>query len=85
MDLPLSGPDSSVKRPGFATGRGVSRLQLGRHEALPRQNGRAERLNRSLATEWASRQVFTSNDERATALAPWLEHYSTPRRDNARG
>ena len=41
----------------------------------PWQNGKVERLNRTLATEWAYRQVFTSNDERAAALAPWLEHY----------
>lgn len=33
----------------------------------PWQNGKVERLNRTLQTEWAYRQVFTSNDERATA------------------
>lgn len=49
----------------------------------PWQNGKAERLNRTLATEWAYRQVFTSNDERAAALAPWLEHYNTRRRHSA--
>ena len=38
----------------------------------PWQNGKVERFNRTLATEWAYRQVFTSNDERAAALAPWL-------------
>ncbi len=36
----------------------------------PWQNGKVERLNRTLATEWAYRQVFTSNPERAAALAP---------------
>jgi len=36
----------------------------------PWQNGKVERLNRTLATEWAYRQVFTSNDDRAAALAP---------------
>ena len=49
----------------------------------PWQNGKVERLNRTLATEWAYRQVFTSNDERAAALAPWLEHYNTERRHSA--
>ncbi len=39
----------------------------------PWQNGKVERLNRTLATEWAYRQVFTSNAARAAALAPWLE------------
>jgi transposase InsO family protein len=49
------------------------------------QNGKVERLNRTLATECAYRQVFTSNDERAAALAPWLEHYNTERRHSALG
>ncbi len=51
----------------------------------PWQNGKVERLNRTLATEWAYRQVFTSNDQRAAALAPWLEHYNTQRRHSALG
>ena len=51
----------------------------------PWQNGKVERFNRTLATEWAYRQVFTSNDERAAALAPWLEHYNTGRRHSALG
>jgi transposase InsO family protein len=51
----------------------------------PWQNGKVERLNRTLQTEWAYRQVFTSNDERAAALAPWLQHYNTERRHSALG
>jgi len=51
----------------------------------PWQNGKAERLNRTLITEWAYRQLFTSNDERAAALAPWIEHYNTQRRHSALG
>jgi transposase InsO family protein len=51
----------------------------------PWQNGKVERLNRTLATEWAYRQVFTSNDKRAAALAPWIEHYNTQRRHSALG
>ena len=51
----------------------------------PWQNGKVERLNRTLATEWAYRQVFTSNEQRAAALAPWLEHYNTERRHSALG
>jgi transposase InsO family protein len=51
----------------------------------PWQNGKVERLNRTLVSEWAYRQVFTSNDERATALAPWIEHYNTRRRHSALG
>ncbi len=51
----------------------------------PWQNGKVERLNRTLVTEWAYRQMFTSNDERAAALAPWIEHYNTQRRHSALG
>jgi transposase InsO family protein len=51
----------------------------------PWQNGKVERLNRTLATEWAYREPFTSNAERAAALAPWLEHYNTERRHSALG
>ena len=49
----------------------------------PWQNGKVERFNRTLQTEWAYRQVFTTNDERAAALAPWLDFYNTRRRHSA--
>jgi transposase InsO family protein len=51
----------------------------------PWQNGKVERLNRTLQIEWAYRQVFSSNAERTAALAPWLEHYNTQRRHSALG
>jgi transposase InsO family protein len=49
----------------------------------PWQNGKVERFNRTLQTEWAYRHVFTSNDERTKALAPWLDTYNTRRRHSA--
>jgi transposase InsO family protein len=51
----------------------------------PWQNGKVERLNRTLQTEWAYRQIFASNDERTAALAPWLKFYNTERRHSALG
>jgi transposase InsO family protein len=51
----------------------------------PWQNGKAERFNRTLATEWAYRQVFATNTERADALQPWLDFYNTRRRHAALG
>jgi transposase InsO family protein len=51
----------------------------------PWQNGKVERFNRTLQTEWAYRHVFTSNDERTAALAPWLNDYNTRRRHSALG
>ena len=51
----------------------------------PWQNGKVERFNRTLQAEWAYRHVFTTNDQRAAALAPWLEIYNTRRRHSALG
>jgi transposase InsO family protein len=51
----------------------------------PWQNGKAERFNRTLQTEWAYRHPYTSNDQRTTALDDWLEHYNTDRRHHALG
>ena len=51
----------------------------------PWQNGKVERYNRTLASEWAYRHPFTNNDERSAALAPWLNHYNTQRRHSALG
>jgi transposase InsO family protein len=51
----------------------------------PWQNGKVERLNRTLTTEWAYRQAFTTNLARTNALAPWLDYYNTQRRHSALG
>jgi transposase InsO family protein len=45
----------------------------------PWTNGKVERLNRTLATEWAYKPRYTSNQHRADALAPWLNFYNTER------
>jgi transposase InsO family protein len=63
--------------------RGIDHVLIRPH--CPWQNGKVERFNRTLQTEWAYRHVFTSNDERAAALAPWLEDYNTRRRHSALG
>jgi transposase InsO family protein len=42
-------------------------------------NGKIERLNRTLAAEWAYSRVFDSNAERAALLPTWLEHYNLNR------
>jgi transposase InsO family protein len=67
----------------LCTTNGIRHLFIRPH--CPWQNGKVERLNRTLLTEWAYRQVFTSNADRAAALAPWLEHYNTQRRHSALG
>src|SRR5690606_5113739 len=47
----------------------------------PWQNGKVERFNRTLQTEWAYRHVFLTNTDRTAALAHWLEQRSSPPRD----
>ena len=49
----------------------------------PWQNGKVERFNRTLASEWAYRRVWLSNDDRTAALAPWLKYYNTQRAHSA--
>jgi transposase InsO family protein len=51
----------------------------------PWQNGKVERFNRTLQTEWAYRQVFTTNTERTAALPDFLDYYNHRRRHSAIG
>lgn len=51
----------------------------------PWQNGKVERFNRTLQTEWAYRQPFNSNDERTQALPDFLNTYNHHRRHHALG
>ena len=62
---------------------GITHVLIRPH--CPWQNGKVERFNRTLQTEWAYRSVFDSNEQRTHALAPWLEHYNTHRRHTALG
>lgn len=45
----------------------------------PWTNGKVERLNRTLATEWAYSRPFTTNAERAALLPTWLDTYNLDR------
>lgn len=51
----------------------------------PWTNGKAERLNRTLLTEFAYAQPWTSNNQRLAALDSWLTHYNTQRAHSALG
>jgi len=51
----------------------------------PWQNGKVERFNRTLQTEWAYKQIFISNNERTDALPSWLEYYNHQRRHSSLG
>lgn len=45
----------------------------------PQTNGKVERFNRTLQTEWAYRRPYTSNTARTQALDQFLTHYNTER------
>lgn len=49
----------------------------------PWQNGKVERFNRTLQTEWAYRRPYPNNNARTAALATWLTYYNTERRHSA--
>ena len=65
----------------FLDAAGIAHILIGPH--CPWLNGKVERFNRTLPAEWAYRQVFSSNQERTDAPAPWLEHSNTQRRHHA--
>lgn len=62
---------------------GVDHITIRPH--CPWQNGKVERFNRTLQTEWAYRQVFTTNQQRSAALPDWLDYYNYQRRHSALG
>lgn len=51
----------------------------------PWTNGKAERLNRTLITEWAYARPWHTNHERTQALPDWIEHYNRTRPHGALG
>lgn len=65
-----------------------SALQIKRRFTRPRcpwTNGKAERFNQTLQTEWAYASAWTCNAERTAALTAFLEHYNTRRGHSALG
>jgi transposase InsO family protein len=51
----------------------------------PWTNGKVERFNKTLASEWAYRQPFTSNTQRTEAFHPWLHSYNYDRPHSSLG
>jgi transposase InsO family protein len=51
----------------------------------PWTNGKAERLNRTLLTEFAYARPWLSNHDRLAALDGWVDHYNTRRAHSALG
>jgi transposase InsO family protein len=59
------------------TDHGITQKFIRPH--CPWTNGKVERLNRTLATEWAYSRPFTSNEDRSAALPAWLDYYNLDR------
>lgn len=77
---------SYTRSAGFAAALetiGARHIRIRPH--CPWQNGKVERFNRTLQTEWAYRQVFTNNHQRTAALPGWLNNYNHRRRHTALG
>jgi len=75
-------------RRGGAWAMVCSALQIRRRFIQPGRpwtNGKAERLNRTLQTEWAYSQAWTCNADRTAALASWVAHYNTERAHSSLG
>jgi transposase InsO family protein len=51
----------------------------------PQTNGKVERFNRTLLTEWAYRRPYASEQARRAAFAPWLHWYNHHRPHSALG
>lgn len=62
---------------------GAAHLLIRPH--CPWQNGKVERLNRTLQIEWAYRRPYRSNVQRRRALAAWVRRYNTKRPHSALG
>ncbi len=63
-----------------------SALQIKRRftrPGCPWTNGKAERLNRTLLTEWAYARPWASNAQRLAALDSWVNDYNTRRGHSA--
>lgn len=67
----------SVAFHDVAAAHGIQQRFIRPH--CPWTNGKVERLNRTLATEWAYSRPFGSNHERAAALPRWLDYYNLNR------
>jgi transposase InsO family protein len=80
--------NAKVYRFGLDWAAVCTALQIRRRFTKPRcpwTNGKAERFNRTLQTEWAYAHPWTSNDDRTAALTDFLDRYNTRRGHSALG
>jgi transposase InsO family protein len=78
--------NAKAYRIGRAWIAACAQLGIGRRfikPGCPWTNGKAERFNRTLQSEWAYATGWTSNEQRTAELDTWLEHYNTARSHSA--
>jgi len=70
---------SCYRRPfsEFLQARGVKHVRTRPYR--PQTNGKVERFNHTLNSEWAYASAFTSNDDRLATLPAWLHAYNCHR------
>lgn len=80
--------NAKVYRQGSTWGQVCAAWQLKRRftkPGCPWTNGKAERFNRTLLTEWAYARAWLSNTARRRALDTYLQYYNTRRGHSALG
>jgi hypothetical protein len=83
LNVPASTVGRVLRRhqtpPLAACDRAIGARQKFIRPHCPWTNGKVERFNRALGTEWAYSRIFTSNDDRTALLPAWLNHYNLNR------
>jgi transposase InsO family protein len=80
--------NAKVYRVGRGWGLACAELEIRRRftrPGCPWTNGKAERFNRTLQTEFAYARAWLSNTERIAALDEWVRDYNTRRAHSALG
>lgn len=80
--------NAKVYRIGRGWAAACAELRIGRRftrPGCPWTNGKAERFNRTVQTEFAYARPWRSNTERLTALDGWVADYNTRRAHSALG
>lgn len=67
---------SCYRSRAFATALGDGVTHRRTRPYRPQTNGKVERFNRTLATEWAYAETYTTEAERVAAYPAWLHHYN---------
>ena len=78
-----NGPSFKVTYRRFLGELGIEHVPIRPYR--PQTNGKVERFNRTLTSEWAYAAPFSSNDERLATLPAWLHAYNYHRPHMALG